>query len=248
MGAARRSAGVAIALFACACVSDASPAAAPCVARSLRAPLPSLECFESEDGQRHAALLAGALGETLSGYHSHPGAAELSVDFDDAAGVASVCADSVEGEQIARRLPRAAAGIRRLPAGPACLAGRRLDFAWQSPEVTSEELQQATRECRRRIEGYRRRNLFCLETQRCSDQEVRERWERADRALRSCVLEKVPLEMPLAGSAETRLFVPIAGSAPDPDLASEATQVCANLADPGALEDCMLRHGFEPRR
>ena len=248
MGAARRSTGVAIALVACACVSDASPVASPCTAQAERAPLPSLECFESDDGQRHAARVASAIGDTLTGYRSHPGSAALSVDFDGAASVASVCAASVEGEEIARRLPRTAARLRRLPAGPACFAGRRLDFAWESAEVTSEALRQATRECRRRIEGLRRRNLFCLEMQRCSEREVVERWDRGDRELRSCVLEKLPLEMTLAGSVEPHPFVPVAGSAPDPDLATQALQVCEALADRDTLIDCMRRHGWVPRQ
>ena len=248
MGAARRSRRVAIAILSCACASPATPPAGQCRATAARAPLPSVECFESDEGQRHAGRIATAIADALMGYHSHPGSAELSVSFGDDASVASVCSDwGVEGTEIARRLPRAAELLAALPAGPGCFAGRRLDVAWESPEVTSEHVRQAIRECRRRVEGHRRRNLYCHEMQRCPVEEVIERWDRGDRELRSCVLEKVPLEMHLAGSAEAHHFVPTAGAGPDPDLAIQAMDLCEALADRDTMLGCMRRHGWEPR-
>jgi hypothetical protein len=189
-----------------------------------------------------------ALADALMGYRSHPGAADLSVAFGDDASVASVCSGSrVEGDMIAARLPRAAERLRALPSGPECFAGRRLEFAWESPEVTSLHVRQATRECRRRTERHRRQNLFCHETNRCPVEEVLERWKRADRELRSCMLEKVPLELHLAGSTESHHFVPASGAAPDPDLAIRAMESCDALVDHSAMIGCMREHGWEPR-
>jgi hypothetical protein len=181
------------------------------------------------------------------GYHSHPGATELSVTFGDDARVASLCTDRVEGREIARRVPDALRRLEDLPPGPACFAGRRLDFAWESPDVTSEHVREATRQCRDRIEGHRRRNLFCHDTQRCSLEEVVGRWDRGDRELRACVLEKVPLELHVAGSAEAHPFVPMTGTPPDPDLALRALELCEALAERDALVACMGEHGWEPR-
>jgi hypothetical protein len=247
MDAARRARRVAIAVLVCACASTPKPPADRCVATAERPPRPTVACFESDEGQRYAGRVASLIAETLSGYHSHPGKAELSVGFDAEASVASVCADPVDGDRVAQRLPGAIAELRELPAAPACFANRRLDFAWESPEVTAEHVRVATRECRREIEGHRRRNLFCLEMQRCSEREVIERWDRGDRELRACVLGKIPLEMRVAESAEAHHFVPIAASSPDPDRAIEALEVCDALADREALVGCMREHGWVPR-
>jgi len=247
MGAARRARRVAIAALVTACASTPQPPADRCAAAVERPPRASVACFESDEGQRYAGRVASLIAETLSGYHSHPGSVELSVGFDADAGVASVCADSVEGPRIAWRLPTAIAEIRELPAAPACFANRRLDFAWESPEVTAEHVRVATRECRSEVEGHRRRNLYCLEMQRCSEREVIERWDRGDRELRSCVLRKIPLEMHAADSAESQQFVPIAGSPPDPERALDALETCEALGDRETLATCMREHGWVPR-
>jgi hypothetical protein len=248
MGAAGWTRRIAVAVWVCACTSPATAPDGECLATAARAPLPSPACFESEAGQRYAGLIATEIGDALMGYRSHPGAADLSVGFADDASVASVCAGSkLQGDEIAKRLPEATERLKALPPGPRCFAGRRLEFAWESPEVTSAHVRQATRECRKQIEGHQRRNLFCHETYRCSVQEVTERWDRADRELRSCVLQKLPLEMHLAGSAEAHPFVPSAGAAPDPDLAIQAMDVCEALGDRDAMIGCMRQHGWEPR-
>jgi hypothetical protein len=248
MGEAGRSRRVAIAILACACAAPATSPETACLGAVARAPLPSASCLESDEGQRHAGLIASAIADALMGYHSHPGSAELSVGFGDDASVAFVCSESgADSTEIERRLPRAEAQLRELPAGPDCFAGRRLDFAWESPEVTHEHVRQAVRECRRRVEKHRRRNLFCHEMWRCPVEEVRERWDRGDRELRSCVLEKVPLEMHLDGSAEAHHFVPVTGAAPDPDRAIQAMELCEAQPDRETLIDCMRRHGWEPR-
>jgi hypothetical protein len=247
MGAARRAHRAAIAVLVCACASPTSPPAGRCLAAAGRAPRASPECIQDPEGERHAGRIASAIADALMGYHSHPGSAEFSVSFGADATVSSLCTDRVEGAEIARRVPRAFRRLEEMPAGPACFAGRRLDFAWESSDVTSEHVRQATRDCRRRIEGHRRRNLFCHETQRCSREEVVGRWDRGDQELRACVLEKVPLEMHLAGSAEAHHFVPEAGSVPDPELAVRALDVCEALADRDALVGCMREHGWEPR-
>jgi len=248
MGGAGRARRLSIALLLCACAGPATPPDAECVAGAARPPLASVECFESEAGQRHAGRLALVIADALMGYHSHPGAADLSIDFGDDARVASVCSDwRVEGDEIVRRLPGAAERLKALPAGPQCLAGRRLEFAWESPEVTTAHVREAVAACRRRIEVHRRRNLYCHEMFRCPVDEVNERWDLADRELRSCVLEKVPLEMHLAGSAEAHHFVPVGGAAPDPDLAIRAMEICEALGDRDVMIGCMREHGWEPR-
>jgi hypothetical protein len=248
MGGARRARRVSIALLVSACASPATPPGRECVAGAARPPLASVECFESEAGQRHAGRLALVIADALMGYHSHPGAADLSIGFGDDARVASVCSDwKVEGDEIARRLPGAAKQLKALPAGPECFAGRRLEFAWESPELTTAHVREAVGACRRQIEAHRRRNLYCHEMYRCPVEEVNERWDLADRELRACVLEKVPLEMHLAGSAEAHHFVPADGAAPDPDLAIRAMELCEELGDRDAMIACMREHGWEPR-
>ncbi len=248
MDAARRARRSVIAGLVCACASPATPPAGQCLAALSGSPLPSVECFESDAGQRYAGRIAMAIGDALMGYTSHPGAADLSIGFGDDASVTSVCSDRrVEGDEIARRLPSAADELKALPPGPQCFAGRRLEFTWESPDVTSAHVRQAIGECRQQIEEHRRRNLYCHEMYRCPVQEVVERWDRADRELRSCVLEKVPLEMHLAGSAEAHHFVPTAGAAPDPELAIRAMEICEALGQRDEMIGCMRGHGWEPR-
>lgn len=245
MGAARRARRVvASAALVCACASP--PGADLCPPVAERAPLPSAECFRSEEGQSHAVLLSTAISDALMGYVSHPGSAELTVFFGDDAGVGSLCVDSLVGREIARRLPRADRELRALPPGPACFAGRRLDFAWESPEVTHARVREAVRECRRGVESHRRKNLFCHETQRCPVEQVSERWDRADRELQSCVLTKIPLELHVAGSAEAHHFVPDQ-PVPDPELAARALEVCEALPDHAAVVRCMREYGWQPK-
>src|SRR5262245_41210054 len=123
-----------------------------CSAPPERPPRPSAECFADPASQRYAARLAGEVGDALSGSISHPGSAAISVAFDADARVGDVCFESFRGRRIAGRIPDTAERVQALPAAPACFAGRRPDFAWESDAVTDEEVHRATVECRREIE------------------------------------------------------------------------------------------------
>jgi hypothetical protein len=224
-----------------------------CSAASERPPRPTAECFADPASQYYAALLAGEVGDALSGSISHPGSAALSVAFDGDARVGDVCFESFRGKRIGGRIPDTAARVQALPAAPACFAGRRLDFAWESDAVTDEEVRRATAECRRETQPYRRHILFMLEAQSCyepkgcSGREVRRRWDEADRALRSCVLGRVPLVMRTGITHEALVFDPAPDTTPDPDQAMRASKVCDGLPRPPDVIDCMQRRGWEPR-
>src|SRR5215468_5471084 len=109
-----------------------APPTGPCSNRSEAPPRASVECFADPESQRYAALLAGEVGDGLSGSRSHPGAAALRVTFDDGARVADICFESYEGKVVGGRIPDTAARVQSLPAAPACFAGHRLDLAWES--------------------------------------------------------------------------------------------------------------------
>lgn len=129
---------------------------------------PAAECFQAADSQRYVGQLGTLIGETLSGWRSHPGTAELSAIFGDDGRVASLCFDSVSGPAVARRVPDVAIRARELPAGPACFAGRRLDFAWESEIATWQELRQVARGCRREINAVTRHIDWCRVGRHCS--------------------------------------------------------------------------------
>jgi len=160
--------------------------------------------------------------------------------------VASVCFDSVSGAVVARRVPEVAIRARDLPLAPACFAGRRLDFAWESEIATSEEVRQAVRACRREIRPHKRRIDWCRVGQHCSVSEVLDLQSGADRELRSCVLERIPLAMRTGVSREVLRFVPTPGEKPDPELALRAHHVCDGLPRRAEVVECMGRHGWRP--
>jgi hypothetical protein len=242
------------ALAACGCTAPPETRVVQCAAPAERRPRPSAECFAALDSQRYAALLAGEIGDALSGHRSHPGAAALSVEFDADSRIAEVCFESFHGGRVARRIPEAAARVPSLPPAPACFAGRRLDFAWESEAVTDEAVRVATAECRRETRHHRRQVLFiheaqtCHEPMGCSGDEVRRRWAEADRALRSCVLERIPLVMRTGVTRETLVFDPAEHTTPDPDQAMQASAVCDGLPQPPDVIECMGRRGWEPRQ
>lgn len=236
------------------CVTPPPTWVAQCADPSQRLPRPTAECFGEPGSQRYAALLAGEVGDALSARPSSPGSAALSVAFGGDGRVAEVCFESFEGIRVARRIPETAERVLALPPAPACFADRRLDLAWESDAVTDEAVRAATAECRRETQGHRRKILFILEAQSCyepkgcSGDEIRRRWDDADRALRSCVLARVPLVMRTGVTHEALVFAPAADTTPDPDLALQAAAVCDGLPRPPDVIECMGRRGWEPRR
>ena len=123
---------VGIGLAALGCAAPPVTRVEMCAPPAERPPRPAAECFHAAESQRYAGQLGGLIGETLSGWRSHPGAAELSAIFGDDGRVASLCFDSVSGAVVKRRVPDVAVRARDLPAAPACFAGHRIDFAWES--------------------------------------------------------------------------------------------------------------------
>jgi hypothetical protein len=218
-----------------------------CAPPEERPPRPLASCFRGPDAQRFAGRLGGAIGEVLSGGPSHAGGAELSVAFGDDGRVASVCFDSVSGDAVARLVPDAADRIRDFPAAPACFAGRRLDFAWESEVATSEDVRRAVRACRRKVHPLKRRLDFCRSAQDCPLPRTRALEDAADRELRACVLERVPLAMRTGVSREVLRFLPLPDRKPDPELALRAHRVCDGLPRRQDVVECMERHGWEPR-
>jgi len=217
-----------------------------CVAGEPARPPADPACTYGPKGRRFTAELGGAIGASLTGYSSHPGAARLRVDFDEGGGVEHACFGSVWGREVARRLPDAASAARSFSGAPACLAGRRLDFAWESPNVTTEHVRSVTRECQERVDPHRSRIEMCLYRQDCSVEKVRAMWQAADDALRACVLERVPLAIRSADAREGHSFVPIEGVPPSPARALRAGDLCEGLPDRPAVVECMRAHGWRP--
>jgi len=207
---------------------------------------PAAECFHSAESRRYVGRLGGLIGETLSGWRSHPGAAELTATFGGDGRVDSVCFDSVSGGVVARRIPEVAERVRELPAAPACFAGHRLDFAWESDVATSAEVREVVRACHREIRPLKREIDWCRTAQHCPLTEVLDLRSEADRELRSCVLASVPLAMRTGVSREVLRFVPTPGEKPDPELAIRAHHVCDGLPRRADVVDCMDRHGWRP--
>jgi hypothetical protein len=235
-----------LALAAIACTRPPESRVEMCLANEPTQPGAEPSCVYGLEGRRFTAELGGAVGASLTGYRSYPGAARLQVEFDESGAVDRVCFTAVRGAQIAKRLPEAADHVRTLPPAPACFAGRRLDFAWQSPPVTSAAIVEATRVCQERVDPVRSRIHWCHERQHCKLDEVRALWDRADAALRSCVLEQIPLEIRSADSREPRPFVPLDGAPPDPELAVRASEQCEGLPDAPSVASCMHLLGWRP--
>jgi hypothetical protein len=207
---------------------------------------PAGECFQAAEARRYVGRLGGLIGEILSGWRSHRGAAELTTTFDGDGRVASLCFDSVAGAEVARRVPDVAERLGELPPAPACFAGRRLDFAWESDVATAQEVREAVRSCRREVRPWKREIDWCRTGQHCPVEQVRGLQSAADRELRSCVLESVPLAMRTGVSREVLRFVPEPGSKPDPELALRAHRVCDGLPRRPDVVECMDRHGWQP--
>jgi hypothetical protein len=245
---------IAWAMAALACASAPEIRVERCPDPAERLPRPAAACFAQPEAQRYSALLANEIADSLSGHRSYPGSAGLSVAFAPDTGAAQACFDTVDGKKVARRIVDAAERIQELPPAPACFAGHRLDFAWESDVVTGEDLRLAVADCRRRVERYRRKILFILEAQTCpeakgcSGDSVRQRWNEADRELRSCVLDRVPLVMRTGVGHETLVFDPAEDTQPDPAEATRAAVVCDRLPHRSDVVECMERHGWEPRR
>src|SRR5262245_41029293 len=237
---------LALAALGIGCAAAPSSRVELCSPPAERPARPAPECFWAAESRRYAGRLGSLIGDTLCGWRSHPGAAELSATFDDQGRVASVCFDSVSGDAVARRVPEVAIRARDLPAAPGCFAGHRLDFAWESEVATSEEVRQVLRTCRREVSPLKRRIDWCRVAQHCSVNEVLEREAEADRELRSCVLEGVPLAMRTGISREVMSFVPVEGEKPDPELALRAHHVCDGLPRRVDVIECMDRHGWRP--
>jgi hypothetical protein len=217
-----------------------------CPAPAARPARPAAECFQAAESRRYVGRLGGLIGEILSGWRSHPGATELTTTFDGDGRVASLCFDSVSGSVVARRVPDVAEQLRELPPAPACFAGSRLDFAWESDVATAQEVQEVVRGCHRTIRPRKRAIDWCRSRQHCPVEEVLELQFAADRELRSCVLESVPLAMRTGVSREVLRFVPEPGSTPDPELAIRAHRVCDGLPRRVDVVECMDRHGWQP--
>src|SRR5262245_14357281 len=163
---------IATALAALACAAPSVTRVEMCAPPAERPARPAAECFLDADSRRYVGQLGGLIGDTLSGWRSHPGSAELSAIFADDGSLATLCFDSVAGKEVARRVPDVAVRARDLPTAPTCLAGHRLDFAWESEVATSEEVREAVRSCRREVSPLTRRIDWCRTAQHCSVEQV----------------------------------------------------------------------------
>jgi hypothetical protein len=238
---------VRVALALAALASASSPEGgveASCPPPSERPPLASRSCTDEPGARLHVGV-ERLIREALSDWLPHPGAAQLSVGFGGDGRVASICLDSASDEDTSRRIPALAARARELPPAPACLAGRRLDFAWASEIATDEDLHETLRVCRAEIRPLAGQIDWCRFHQHCPVTRVRELESEADRELRSCVLASVPLAMRAGISGEILTFLPALGRKPDPELAFRAYRVCGGLPRPADVIGCMDRHGWE---
>jgi hypothetical protein len=217
-----------------------------CSSPELRPARPTAECFHSPESQRYVGAIGGLIGDTLSGWRAKPGAAELTASFGGDGRVDSVCFDYVSGAVVAHRIPDVAERVRDLPAAPACFAGRRLDFAWESDVATHAEVRQVVRACHREVRPLTRKVDWCRSAQHCAETELLDLRSAADRELRACVLESVPLAMRTGVTHEVLSFLPVPGEKPDPALAQRAHHVCDGLPRRADVVECMDRHGWLP--
>jgi len=222
------------------------PAVEVCPPRVDQKPPPTVDCLESAEGLSYTTQAARGIGDDLMGWVSYPGEAMLSVEFADDTKIDSVCVRRSSGDQVKKRVPRAVERVRKLPPAPACFAGRRLEFQWQSPVLTDHELRSAISECRKGSVA-RRAARFCRVGLHCSIEEYRQTWAIADREVRACVLHRIPITLNLESTQEVLYFRPIDPiRPPDPTMAMGALDVCSRWQERSEAVGCMFAHGWRP--
>ncbi len=127
-----------------------------------------------------------------------------------------------------------------------CFAGRRAEFAWESPTVTDAEIESAQRACRPHAEPVMRALRFCRFAQDCTYEEVLRLRDEADRKLASCVLRDLPLTVQIDGTDEGYAFLPLDRNEPDPEEAVRALESCGVARDRASGVECMARYGWRP--
>ena len=124
----------------CALFSCATPVEVSRCERSLLDSPPPLEpCLRDPVGREYVMGMAQQLADDLIGWRGAPGAAEVTLAFALDGSVDAVCLGPTEGDVVSARAPEAVAALEALPRGPACLSGRSLVLAWESPVVTDQE-------------------------------------------------------------------------------------------------------------
>ena len=211
-----------------------------------REPAISRECLEQEEGRSYIRRAGSGVADGLMGWRSHSGTATVSIGFDEDSTVASVCLRDMSGDAVRRRARRAAAEAWRLPAAPACFAQRRVDFAWESPIVTDEDIRVAKAGCKGEAAPPHRAISFCRWRQDCTQQALERLKGEGNRLLSECVLRVLPIALRVPDAGETIFFLPSAGASPDAQKALNALAACEDPEDRASALECMQLRGWQP--
>lgn len=220
-----------------------APPVASCPARADQNPAPAPACLAQAESRRFLLDAGHRLGDALMSWRSQPGAVTLAVSFAGDASVDSVCLRDREGVVMADRVRRAAARLARRDA-PACFANRRIEFAWQSPDVTGYQIAQAKRECDADADAPRDIIDACYWMQSCQVEEVERLWREADDRVAECVLQRVPISIVADDTPAVALFLPADGTTPDARNALDALAECDGRASQEEGVACMARLGW----
>jgi hypothetical protein len=220
------------------------PEISGCPPRSEQKPAPTLECLGDETTHVYLQDAAADFADRLMGWHSHPGTATVSIEFAAGANVESVCLRETSGDRVGSRARRAAVRVWKLPVAPACLAGRRIEFSWESPDVTREHVRAASWDCKDDAAAHMRAIDFCEVAQHCQQTEFWSLRDAADRVHSQCVLKRLPIAITVADPSETVFFLPVEGAEPDAQDALDALASCDNAEDRSVGVSCMLERGW----
>ena len=108
------------------------------------APLPALACREEADALAFAQVLQAAIADAAGGLL-------VRVELGEDARVRTLCAENLPGHWKERRaLAGELTAVMQMPAGPACLAGKRLDLNRRAAKQA--EIQRLEWHCQRRLQ------------------------------------------------------------------------------------------------
>jgi hypothetical protein len=231
--------GCVLALSTCA----SAPPVANCPARELQNPAPTLECLAETSARKFLLDSGHEVGDVLMGWRAQPGGATLALSFDSDSAVDSVCLREREGLVQADRIRRAAARLQSSQA-PSCFAGRRVEFAWESPTVTAWQIREAELQCNSDARPIVRVLEMCRTTQTCQKSEIYRLERQADEHVERCVLQRVPISIVATDTPDVALFLPVSGTQPAAKDALESLEACDSSDRLDAGVSCMAARGW----